>query len=222
MKLSKERKGMKRSIGSIILWQVISYCYLTCGAIIQGIGMALFLFPNSIPSGGAAGIAILLNYWLHISLGGSLWFANLMSLTLALKFFGYEWTLRTIYSVSVTAFTVNWVTNYWHLPQFNVGIDILFGALLYGIGVGILIRYGSSSGGMVVFALVLAIYKKWSPGKAMFWINISVFILTALAIDFKIVIYAVTCQWLSTKIIDFMDSYQIKFPFLLELAWRRK
>lgn len=222
MKLSKERKGMKRSVGSKILWQVISYGYLTCGAIIQGIGMALFLFPNSIPSGGAAGIAILLNHWLHISLGGALWFSNLISLTLALKYFGYEWTLRTIYSVSVTSFTVNWVTNDWYVSQLNIGIDILFGALFYGIGVGILIRYGSSSGGMVIFALVLAMYKKWSPGKAMFWINISIFILTALVIDIKIVIYAVICQFLSTKIIDFLDNYQIKFPFFLELAWRRK
>lgn len=222
MKWVKETKNMRRSIGTILLWQGISYGYLTCGALIQGIGMALFLFPNSIPSGGAAGIAILLNYLLHISLGKALWFSNLVSLSLALKFFGYEWTLRTIYSVSVTSFTVHWVTNYWPPSQLNIGIDILFGALFFGIGVGILIRYGASSGGMVVLALILAMYKEWTPGKAMFWINISIFIVTAVVIDLKIVIYAIVCQWLSTRLIDFMDNYKMKFPFLLELAWRRK
>jgi uncharacterized membrane-anchored protein YitT (DUF2179 family) len=219
---SKQGVRAKRSLGSLLLWQVISYGYLTCGAIIQGIGMALFLFPNSIPSGGAAGIAVLVNYGLNISIGVSLWFANLMSLTLALKYFGYEWTIRTIYSVSITSFTVNWVTSFWPLPEWNIAWDILCGALFYGIGVGILIRYGSSSGGMVVFALILAVYKKWTPGKAMFWINISIFVLNAIVIDYKIVIYAVICQLLSTKIIDFVDNYKIEFTLFNQLGWRRK
>jgi uncharacterized membrane-anchored protein YitT (DUF2179 family) len=212
----------KRSSGSVLLRHVISYVYLTCGALIQGIGMALFLFPNSIPSGGAAGIAVLLNYWLHISIGVSLWFSNLMSLSMSLKYFGYGWTIRTIYSVSIASFTVNWVTAFWPLPEWNIAVDILCGALFYGIGVGILIKHGSSSGGMVVFALILAIYKKWSPGKAMFWINISIFVLTAIVIDSKIVIYAVFCQFLSTKLIDFVDNYRIDFTFFNQLGWRRK
>ncbi|WP_409304423.1 YitT family protein [Peribacillus sp. SCS-155] len=218
----KQRMNNKRSIRSLLVSQITSYGYLTFGAIIQGIGMALFLFPNSIPSGGAAGIAVLLNYFLHMSIGVSLWFANLMSLSLAIKYFGYEWIIRTIYSVSITSFTVNWVTLFWPMPDWNIGADILCGAIFYGIGVGILIKHGASSGGMVVFALVVAMYKKWSPGKAMFWINISIFMLTALVIDIKIVIYSVICQFLSTKIIDFVDNYQIELPFFSSPGWRRK
>ncbi|WP_233522519.1 YitT family protein [Peribacillus glennii] len=220
--LSKKGKRNNRSLSEMFYWEIISYGYLTVGAVIQGIGMALFLFPNSIPSGGAAGIAILMNHFLHMTIGVCLWFANLMSLTLALKYFGYQWTLRTIFSVSVTSFTVNWVTAFWYIPEWNIIMDLICGSLFYGAGVGILIRYGSSSGGMVVFALVLAMYKKMSPGKAMFWMNISIFILTAIIIDFKIVIYAVICQFSSTKIIDFVNTYKIRFSLFQDVAWRRK
>ncbi|RFU68558.1 YitT family protein [Bacillus sp. V59.32b] len=222
MALLRLRKKRNRSLGAILYWQIITYVYLTIGAIIQGVGMALFLFPNAIPSGGAAGIAIILNHFLPISIGVCLWFANLTSLTLALTYFGYEWMIRTIYSVSVASFTVNWVTMFWYIPEWNIGFDILCGSLFYGVGVGILIRYGSSSGGMVVFALVLAMYKKWSAGKAMFWMNISIFILTAIIIDMRIVLYAVTCQFLSTRIIDFVNTYKIEFSFFQELEWRKK
>src|SRR5690625_2229198 len=40
--------------------------------------MGLFLFPQSIPSGGAGGLAILLNYYVHMPLGPTLWLVNFL------------------------------------------------------------------------------------------------------------------------------------------------
>ncbi|MFC3886013.1 YitT family protein [Bacillus songklensis] len=222
MKVLKKRKGNNKLLTTIIYRLLITYGHLACGAIIQGIGMALFLFPNAIPSGGAAGIAILLNYWLHLSLGFSLWFVNFISLTIAIKYFGYEWTFRTMFSVTITSLTVSWVSAFWHIPHINIGMDILFGALLFGIGVGILIRNGASSGGLVILALIIAGHKKWSPGKAMFWVNMSVFILTALVIDIKIVLFATICQLLSTRIIDFVHNFRIGHTLLPNMGWRKR
>lgn len=56
--------------------KVASYVILVLGAIIQGMAMSLFLFPHSIPSGGAAGLAILTNYFFNVPLGLGLWFSN--------------------------------------------------------------------------------------------------------------------------------------------------
>ncbi|WP_257985208.1 YitT family protein [Bacillus sp. T33-2] len=200
----------------------MTYSYLACGAIIQGIGMALFLFPNTIPSGGAAGLAILLNYWLSLSIGFSLWFVNFIALIVAFRYFGYTWTLRTMFSVTITSVTVSLCTAFWHIPHINLGVEIFLGALLYGIGVGILIRYRASSGGLVVLALIIAAYNSWSPGKAMFWVNMSVFVLNALVIDIKIVAYATICQMLSTRVIDFVDRLKIPHSSFPAMAWRKK
>ncbi len=108
------------------------------------------------------------------------------------------------------------------LPHVNILLDILGGSIFFGIGVGILIRAGASSGGMVIPALMIASYKKWSPGKVMMGINLFIFLLTALIIDYKIVIYAIVCQFLSTNIIDFI--YTFKLPKLNSLSptWRKK
>lgn len=184
--------------------------------------MSLFLFPHSIPSGGAAGLAILLNHWFGLSLGFSLWLANIMFLLFALKYFGYTWTFRTILSVATTSTTVTFITA--HVPHLHVHllVDIAAGALFFGIGVGLLIRAGASSGGMVIPALMIASYKRWSPGKVMMGINLFIFLFTALVIDKRIVIYAIICQFFSTNIIDFI--YQLKFQRLLILSanWRRR
>jgi uncharacterized membrane-anchored protein YitT (DUF2179 family) len=179
---------------------------LTCGAVFQGAAMAIFLFPHGIPSGGAAGLAILINHWLHFSLGFSLWIVNFLLLMLAINWFGYFWTIRTMFSVTITSITINLIGTFLYMPHLHLILDLLFGGVLFGFGVGMLIRHGASSGGMVIPALMIASYRRSPPGKAMFWLNLVIFILTASIIDVRIVFYAIICQWISTKIIDLKNS----------------
>ena len=189
---------------------LLIYVCTVFGAFLQGMSMALFLFPHSIPSGGAAGLALLMNHWFHLSLGFSLWLANIVFLFFALNYFGYSWTIRTIISVATTSTTISILTPMIALPHVHIALDILGGSILFGIGVGLLIRVGSSSGGMVIPALMIASYKNWSPGKVMMGINLLIFLLTALVIDYKIVIYAIICQLLSTNIIDFIYAFKFQ------------
>jgi uncharacterized membrane-anchored protein YitT (DUF2179 family) len=184
--------------------------------------MSLFLFPHSIPSGGAAGLALLLNHWFHLSLGFSLWLANIVFLFFALNYFGYTWTLRTIISVATTSMTITLLSSQMNLPHVHIFLDIIGGSIFFGIGVGILIRAGASSGGMVIPALMIASYKKWSPGKVMMGINLLIFSLTALVIDYKIVIYAIVCQFFSTNIIDFIYAFKLPNLNILYPNWRKK
>jgi uncharacterized membrane-anchored protein YitT (DUF2179 family) len=202
---------------------LITYIWLFIGAILQGLAMSLFLFPHDVPSGGAAGLAILVNHFTHLPLGTSLWIVNFFFLTLALKYFGYAWTLRTMFSVTVTSITVSLIQAYLIIPHDFLFVDLLMGSIIFGTGVGILIRNGASSGGMVIPALMIATYKNWRPGKVMFGVNFSIFLLTAFVIDLRIVIYAVICQWISTKIIDFIFHYNFSLhPPFFSMAERKK
>jgi uncharacterized membrane-anchored protein YitT (DUF2179 family) len=202
--------------------KLFTYFCLLFGASLQGMSMSLFLFPHSIPSGGAAGLALLLNHWFHLSLGFSLWLANIVFLFFALNYFGYTWTLRTIFSVATTSMTITLLTSQITLPHLHIFLDILCGSFFFGIGVGILIRAGASSGGMVIPALMIASYKNWSPGKVMMGINLIIFCLTSLIIDYKIVIYAIICQFFSTNIIDFIYEFKLPNLNILSPTWRKK
>lgn len=199
-----------------------TYFYIICGACLQGMAMSLFLFPHSIPSGGGAGLAILMNHFLHLPLGFALWIANAVFLVFALNYFGFTWTFRTLFSVAVTSTTVSIITP--QIPHFHTHIlvDLLMGGLIFGIGVGILIRKGASSGGMVIPALMIASYRKWSPGKVMMVINLLIFLLTSIVIDYKIVGYAIACQFISTNLIDFI--YKVNFHKFSPLSpgWRKR
>ncbi|MBM4762814.1 YitT family protein [Bacillus sp. B15-48] len=201
---------------------VFTYFCLIIGAILQGLSMALFLFPHSIPSGGGAGLALLLNHFLHLPLGFALWLANAFFLLFALNYFGFKWVVRTIFAVGITSLTVSFFTAHKLFEQSHIILDMAIGSIIFGTGVGLLIRSGASSGGMVIPALMIASYRNWNPGKVMFAINLFIFLLTAMVINYKIVIYAVICQFLSTNIIDMIYKLKWPKPTFLETNWRKR
>src|SRR4051795_12282482 len=108
---------------------LFTYSCLLFGASLQGMSMSLFLFPHSIPSGGAAGLALLMNHWFDLPLGFSLWLANAVFLLFALNYFGYTWTIRTIISVAMTSTTVTIMTSKVSIPHIHIVLDILGGSI---------------------------------------------------------------------------------------------
>ncbi|HHY74830.1 MAG TPA: YitT family protein [Bacillus bacterium] len=202
--------------------QMTTYLFVFIGAVFQGAGMSLFLFPHNIPSGGAAGLAILMNYFFRTPLGFGLWIVNFIFLTVALKYFGYSWTMRTMLAVTITSVTVSILTSFVALPHIHILVDLLIGSFIFGTGVGLLIRNGASSGGMVIPALMISHSYHIRPGRVMFFINISIFLLTSIVINWKIVIFAVLCQWVSTKVIDFINELELPTSTAPSFGWRKK
>src|SRR5690625_6748383 len=100
------------------------------GGIFQGIGMGLFLFPQSIPSGGAGGLTILLNYYFHLPLGPSLWVVNFSMLLLGVSYLGKRFAVWTVVGMTVASSTINFVENYFNITSRNLVTDLIFGCVL--------------------------------------------------------------------------------------------
>ncbi|WP_332628917.1 YitT family protein [Halalkalibacter flavus] len=200
-----------------------SYLLITCGGFIQGIGMALFLFPHSIPSGGAGGLAVLLNYWVNIPFSFALWLVNFSMLVAAIYWLGNASAIGTMYGITITSLSVHLFSFELYRPYDNVWIDLVIGSIILGIGVGILLRQGVSNGGMGVLALIIANVRDIAPGKPLFFLNGSIFIVTGSIIAWPIVIQALISQWLSTKMVDVI--FRLRTMLLFEQpiqGWRKK
>ncbi|WP_064093546.1 YitT family protein [Rossellomorea aquimaris] len=188
--------------------------FLGTGAMIQGVSMATFLFPHLIPSGGAASISVLTNFILHTPFATTLWVLNAALLMAAWKWLGKENALWTMFCVTVTSVFVDIVSVHVTEPVSYVFIDLMIGAILFGIGIGILFRLGASSGGMDILALIISRLRGTTPGRTLFYINGSVLLLTGLIVDWKIILYAVICQFIATKIVDIMYNLQTPSRFM--------
>ncbi len=190
--------------------QLRHYLLVTFGGAIQGIAMAIFLFPHYIPSGGAGGLAVLLNYWFYIPLSLALWLVNFSLLVVAIKWLGNSSAIGTMYSITITSFTVKLFEIAGTQETFsNVWIDLLLGGVLLGVGVGILLKQNVSNGGIGVLALVFSKYRGGAPGSPLFWMNGFIFLLTASIINWQIIIQALICQWVSTRMVNFVHHFDL-------------
>lgn len=190
------------------------------GGIFQGFGMGLFLFPQSIPSGGAGGLAILLNYYLYIPMGPSLWIVNFILLLLGIHYLGKRFAVWTVVGMTVASFTIDFIENTFYIAHRSLIIDLIFGSIFLGIGVGTLMRQGVSNGGMGVIAYMIAHKANILPGRPLFIFNCAIFFITAAVIDWKIIILAFISQWISTKIVDFIYNYEYYQRYTLN--WQKK
>lgn len=198
---------------------IIKYGLVIAGGIIQGFGMGLFLFPQYIPSGGAGGITVLLNYWFGLSMGTTLWIVNFTLLLAGLYVLGKRFAVWTVIAITMTSLSV---TFFEQIPVHNrnLMIDLVFGSIFLGIGIGILMRQNVSNGGIGVLALIIS--KKYNvlPGRSLFWINSFIFIFAAIIIDWKIIILALLSQWIATQVVNMI--FQLSFDKSYTLGWRKK
>ncbi|MFC3886191.1 YitT family protein [Bacillus songklensis] len=200
--------------GSFMQQLLFKALILALASAIQGTAMALFLFPHYIPSGGAAGIGILLNYIWDVPYATSIWLLNAGMIAAAVKWLGKSNALWTMYCVGAAALTINALSPHIHHPIGNVWMDLVIGGLLFGFGVGILFKMGASSGGMDILALIISSLAKWPPGNVLFWVNSSILLAAGIVVDWKVVVYALICQWLGTRIIDIIGKGVMPIPLL--------
>lgn len=189
------------------------------GGLIQGFGMGLFLFPHFIPSGGAGGITVLLNYWFGISMGTALWLVNFILLLAGVKFLGKRFALWTIVAITMTSISVDF------FEQVGIGnrkllVDLILGSIFLGAGIGILMRQGVSNGGIGVVALIISRKRNILPGRPLFSINFFIFLFTAVIIDWKIILLALISQWISTMVVNMI--MQLSSQQIYTFDWRKK
>ncbi|PAE24897.1 MULTISPECIES: YitT family protein [Bacillaceae] len=177
---------------------------------IQGIAMTFFLFPHFIPSGGAASLAVLFNYLLDTPYSVTLWVLNAGLLLAAAKWLGKSSVIWTLFCVSVTSVTIDFLAPYITEPLNPVLLDLLLGAIVFGVGIGILFRMGASSGGMDILALIISKARGTAPGRTLFYINGSLLLLTGVVVDWKVIVYAVICQMIGTRMIDLIYKLELE------------
>ncbi len=149
------------------------YVLVTLGVIILDISFYFFMDPASIVTGGMFGLSIILEPlfdmagdWFTVST--FLYIVNITTLILGLIFLGKDFFIKTIYGTLLTP-TIVLVLERTCDPNFfyagiNDGnkelISLICGALLCGVGVGIAIHAGGSTGGMDVVQKIMSKYIK--------------------------------------------------------------
>ena len=128
------------------------------GNVLLAFGVSYFIIPNNILTGGVAGVAIALSPLLDISVENIITGLIVICFVLGYLFLGKGFALKTIASSILYPIIIKMLGQYNFQGNIDPLLASLYGGLVSGLGIGIVFRVGSSTGGMDVPPLILGKY----------------------------------------------------------------
>lgn len=178
-----------------------TYTILLIGSIIAAFGLEEFLIPNQIIDGGIVGIAIVLSHITSFPFALFIILLNIPFLYLGYLQIGRSFAFGTIFSVTSLAY----FTTVFR-PLDNVTYDLflaaIFGGIMVGLGVGLIIRYGGSLDGTEIVAIILAKKSGFSVGEFVMFMNLFIFGFAGFVFGWEKAMYSIVTYFVAFKTID--------------------
>lgn len=179
----------------------LAYSQIILGCLIGGAAYPLFLTPNNIAPGGLTGIATVLNYLFGLPVGLTSMLMNVPLFMIGYKMLGGKFAFRSL--VAMVLFSV--FIDLLKLPAItdDVLLATVYGAILLGIGLGIIIRGGATTGGSDMIAQLL--HRKFpfiTVGSVLMAVDCLVILLAGFTMSTRAALYSLICIFVSSKVID--------------------
>lgn len=179
------------------------------GAAILSFGFVHFNMQNQLGEGGFSGITLILYFTLN-------WDPALLNLLLNIPMFILGWRLlgkkAFFYTVIGTVSVSVFLKLFQHYEfQMNLQDDkllvALFAGVFVGVGLGIVFRFGGTTGGVDIIARLANKYLGWSMGKTMFGFDFIVIIISWLTfLDSRSMMYTLVAVYIGGRVIDFVQD----------------
>jgi len=178
------------------------YALITLGVGIAVAGLNLFLVPGRIAAGGVSGIATILYHLWNVPIGISIIVLNIPLFVFGLKFLGKAFAIRTVYALLLYSLAAQLIP----IPaeSYDAFIASIFGGVLVGIGLGLVIKMGGTTGGTDMAAKMLSErFKMIGIGAFLFGIDFVIIAAAGVVFDPEVAMYAIVSLFVTTKVIDF-------------------
>ncbi len=177
------------------------YIIIFLGAIIASIGLELFLIPNHVIDGGVVGISIMFNTIFGLPFGFFLVLLNLPFLYLGYKQIGKNFSIATLIAICFLSF---WSAVIGNIPRVTEDpfLAAIFGGIIDGLGVGLIIRAGGSLDGTEIVAIIMDKKSVFSVGEVVMFINLFILSSAGLLYGWDKAMYSLVAYFVISKMID--------------------
>jgi uncharacterized membrane-anchored protein YitT (DUF2179 family) len=175
--------------------------FIILGAVLMGVGIEEFLVPNKILDGGIVGISIILSHLSGWRLGLFIFILNIPFFFIGYKQIGKTFALSTLLGITVLSLTTTFLHN---VPVFTEDLLLatVFGGIVLGSGVGIVIRYGGSLDGTEILAILANRKLPFSVGEIIMFFNIFIFGTAGFVFGWDRAMYSILAYFIAFKTID--------------------
>lgn len=186
---------------------------LLLGAMICSFGIHNIHQRTNITEGGVIGLMLLIEHWLKISPAYITPVLDIACYVLAMKFLGGNFIKLSIISTAfISGFYKLWEQFPPMLPDLSAYplLAAILGGIFVGVGVGIIVRQGGSSGGDDALALTLANVLHWKLSRTYLFTDVVVLLLSLSYIPVKRILFSLVTVTVSSHIIDFVKEFNLR------------
>ncbi|HDR7707838.1 TPA: YitT family protein [Bacillus thuringiensis] len=183
--------------------KVFEYVLLTIGSIIVAGSLELILAPNGLVDGGVTAIAIMANKVAGLPLYGVFLGINIPILLFTAKVMGKKFFIRTSYANVVTTLGLIYLKPFLAITTSELLI-VLYGGVLFGIGVGIVVKMGGAIDGSEMLAVWMNKHFNVPISTFLLAVNAVIFIFVAILFSIEQAMFSLAIFYIVTKMIDFI------------------
>ena len=183
--------------------KVFEYVLLTIGSIIVAGSLELILAPNGLVDGGVTAIAIMANKVAGLPLYGVFLGINIPILLFTAKVMGKKFFIRTSYANVVTTLGLIYLKPFPAITTSELLI-VLYGGVLFGVGVGIVVKMGGAIDGSEMLAVWMNKHFKVPISTFLLAVNAVIFIFVAILFSIEQAMFSLAIFYIVTKMIDFI------------------
>lgn len=188
---------------------ILDYLYITTGSAITALAIAVFTNPAQIAPGGVSGIGTLLYHSFGIDVGLSIFVLSVPIFLIGVKLFGRMYGLKSLIgTVLLSAFTSLWshIFGYGGILDYtkdmSFWLSCLYGGVLSGVGIGLVMKGGSNTGGTDIIALIISRYTHITTGTSLMLIDAMIIAASALVFSIESALYAIVVVFITSIVLD--------------------
>lgn len=186
---------MKKRISDIVS--------IIVGALLFSLAVNLFVIPNEFGEGGVTGLTMITYYLYQWSPGIVSLILNAILLIVGYKFLDKTTTVYTIIAVFFNSLFLI-LTKNWHIASDELIINAIFGGILSGVGIGMIIRVGGTTAGSTIIARILHKFLDWNVSYALLLVDLVVVFASYFIIGVQSLMFTIVMLYVATKVMDFI------------------
>lgn len=179
----------------------LPYCGIIFGSLIFAFGLNYFIIANGLAEGGFTGLALVIHYFTDWPVGIILITLNIPLFFIGWYLWGREFLLKTLLGVFAVSFAVD-LTSGLNIPTQDLLLGALYGGVLSGVGIGLVLRSGATTGGVDIIARLIQEKTGLNLGRIYFSFDFLLLVFIIFSFGLEIALYTLVALFVFSRIID--------------------
>lgn len=194
-----------RKVKNNTLKIVLSFFMLTLGVFLAALALETFLIPNTILDGGVTGVSIIISKLTEIPISLLVLVLNIPFVYIGYKNLGRGFLGRTVYSMIAFSLFLELLKPLEPFTEVML-LATVYGGLLLGLGVGIVIHFGGCVDGTESVSIVISKKTSLSVGQIVLVFNLVIYTIAGFIFGFNRAMYSLLTYFITFKVIDFVSE----------------